>query len=63
MMVDTMPMELADECLNSPEFAANPIGWPFDPDELLASYEAGAPLAELMTTGRDEYFRDLTPAS
>jgi catechol 2,3-dioxygenase-like lactoylglutathione lyase family enzyme len=62
MMVDTMPMELADECIHSPEFAANPIGWPFDPDELLASYEAGAPLAELMTIGRDQYSRDLTAA-
>jgi hypothetical protein len=55
MMVDTMPMELADETLHSPEFLANSIGWPFDPDELLASYEAGTPLAELMTIGRDQY--------
>jgi catechol 2,3-dioxygenase-like lactoylglutathione lyase family enzyme len=62
MMIDTMPMELADECIRTPEFAANPIGWPFDPDDLLAGYEAGAPLAELMTIGRDQY-RDLTAAS
>jgi catechol 2,3-dioxygenase-like lactoylglutathione lyase family enzyme len=52
MMIDTMPMELADEWIHSPEFAANPIGWPFDPDELVAGYEAGAPLAELMNIGR-----------
>jgi catechol 2,3-dioxygenase-like lactoylglutathione lyase family enzyme len=63
MMIDTMPMELADECIHSPEFAANPIGWPFDPDELVASYEAGAPLVELMAIGRDQYFGDLTAAS
>jgi catechol 2,3-dioxygenase-like lactoylglutathione lyase family enzyme len=63
LQIDTMPMELADECIHSPEFAANPLGWPFDPDELLASYEAGAPLTELMTVGRDQYLRDLTAAS
>jgi catechol 2,3-dioxygenase-like lactoylglutathione lyase family enzyme len=62
MMIETMPMELADEWIHSPEFAANPIGWPFDPDELLAGYEAGVPLAELMTIGRDQYHRNLTPA-
>ncbi|MDT7632500.1 MAG: hypothetical protein QOI50_4430 [Pseudonocardiales bacterium] len=53
-----MPMELADEALHSPEFAANPIGYPFDPDELLASYEAGAPLGELMNIGHER-----TPAT
>jgi hypothetical protein len=63
MLIDTMPMELADECIRTPEFAANPIGWPFDPDDLLAGYQAGTPLAELMTIGRDKYFRDLTAAS
>jgi catechol-2,3-dioxygenase len=63
MMVDAMPMELADEWIHTPEFAANPIGWPFDPDELLAGYEAGAPLAELMTIGRDQYVRDMTAVS
>jgi catechol 2,3-dioxygenase-like lactoylglutathione lyase family enzyme len=63
LQIDTMPMELADEWLHSPEFQANPIGWPFDPDELVASYEAGAPLSELMTVGREQYFQSLTPAS
>jgi catechol 2,3-dioxygenase-like lactoylglutathione lyase family enzyme len=60
MMIDTMPMELADEWIHTPEFAANPIGWPFDPDELLAGYEAEAPLADLLKIGRDQYVRDLT---
>jgi catechol 2,3-dioxygenase-like lactoylglutathione lyase family enzyme len=55
MMIETMPMELADEWIHSPEFAANPIGWPFDPELLLVRYEAGVPLAELMTIGRDQY--------
>jgi catechol 2,3-dioxygenase-like lactoylglutathione lyase family enzyme len=55
MMVEAMPMELADEWIHSPEFAVNPVGWPFDPEDLLAGYEAGMPLAELMTIGRDQY--------
>jgi catechol-2,3-dioxygenase len=55
MMVDTMPMELADEYLRSPELQANPIGWPFDPDKLLARYEAGEPLTELMMIGRPQH--------
>ena len=63
LLVDTMPMELALEFMHGPELAANPPGWPFDPDELLAGYEAGAPLAELMTIGRDQHVRDITAAS
>jgi catechol 2,3-dioxygenase-like lactoylglutathione lyase family enzyme len=63
MMIDTMPMELADDTLHTEEFLANPIGWPFDPDELLARYEAGAPLAELMLIGRNEYFEHLSAAA
>jgi catechol 2,3-dioxygenase-like lactoylglutathione lyase family enzyme len=62
MMIEAMPMELADEWIHSPEFAANPIGWPFDPDELVAGYEAGVPLADLMMIGRDQYLKNLTPA-
>lgn len=62
-MIETMPMELANDYMHSPEVAANPLGWPFDPDELLARYEAGEPLAELMVIGRDQYFQNLTPAS
>jgi catechol 2,3-dioxygenase-like lactoylglutathione lyase family enzyme len=62
LQIDTMPMELANDCLLSPEFIANPIGWPFDPDELVASYEAGTPLTELMTVGREQYFRELAAA-
>jgi hypothetical protein len=57
-----MPMEMADEWIHNPTVAANPIGWPFDPDELLARYEDGAPLAELMTTGRDQYSQNVTAA-
>jgi catechol-2,3-dioxygenase len=40
----------ADECnrwMRSGEFAANPIGVVFDPEDLLARYRAGEPLATL----------------
>ena len=40
---------------NDPSFVTNPFGAPFDPEDLLAGYEAGMPLAELMTIGRDQY--------
>lgn len=33
------------------DFASNPIGVTFDPDELLADYEAGVPEAELLRRG------------
>jgi catechol-2,3-dioxygenase len=41
----------ADECnqwMRSGEFAANPIGVVFDPEELVARYRAGEPLADLV---------------
>ncbi len=31
----------------SPQFAANPIGMPVDPDQMVAAYQAGASFAEL----------------
>ena len=34
--------------LKTSDFVANPIGVVFDPDELLARYEAGEPVAELV---------------
>ena len=39
--------EEANRWMRSGDFAANPIGVVFDPDELLAHYEAGEPLAKL----------------
>lgn len=35
----------------TPEFAANPIGMEYDPDELVAKYESGASEAELIRIG------------
>ncbi|MDQ1425005.1 MAG: hypothetical protein QOD72_2503 [Acidimicrobiaceae bacterium] len=53
LQIDTMPMELADEYARSAVNAANPLGWPFDPDELVARYQAGEPLTELLSIGRE----------
>ena len=48
LQVDTMPSaEAIDAWMRSGEFAANPIGVVFDPDEFIARYQAGEPLATL----------------
>jgi catechol 2,3-dioxygenase-like lactoylglutathione lyase family enzyme len=53
LQIDTMSMELANEYAQSDRHASNPLGWPFDPDELVERFEAGDSLAELMSVGRD----------
>jgi catechol-2,3-dioxygenase len=40
--------EASNRWMRSGAFAANPIGVVFDPDELLARYESGEPLAKLV---------------
>ena len=47
--VDHGTVEEATAFMASRAFAANPIGVVYDPDALLAKYEAGASEAELMT--------------
>jgi catechol-2,3-dioxygenase len=48
LQVDTMPSsEAIDAWMRSGDFAANPIGVVFDPDDFIARYEAGEPLATL----------------
>ena len=48
LSVDTMPTsEAIDAWMRSGEFAANPIGVVFEPDELIARYESGEPLESL----------------
>jgi len=48
LAVDTMPTSDAiDVWMRSGEFAANPIGVVFEPDELIARYESGEPLETL----------------
>jgi catechol 2,3-dioxygenase-like lactoylglutathione lyase family enzyme len=53
LQIDTMPMELADAYARSDLNASNPLGWPFDPDELVERFEAGDSLALLMSFGRE----------
>jgi len=48
LQVDTMASnEAVDRWMRSGEFAANPIGIVFDPEDLLARYQAGEPLETL----------------
>jgi len=47
LQVDNMPSALADAWMRSGEFAANPIGVIFDPEDLVARYEAGEPIETL----------------
>lgn len=50
--VDCCSAEEANAYMASETFAANPIGISYDPDELLARYEAGATEAELVAIPR-----------
>jgi catechol-2,3-dioxygenase len=48
LQVDNLPTaEAIDTWMRSGEFAANPIGVIFDPDALVARYEAGEPIDSL----------------
>ncbi|MBI1814118.1 MAG: VOC family protein [Deltaproteobacteria bacterium] len=48
LQVDSMPSARAiDAWMRSGEFSANPIGVIFDPEELVARYEAGEPIETL----------------
>ena len=46
--IDVLDVEAANEFMDSPAFAANPIGEDFDPDELLTAHRAGRDLTELV---------------
>ncbi|MFC3230769.1 VOC family protein [Marinibaculum pumilum] len=46
--VDLMTPAAANRFMDSPAFAANPIGEHFDPDQLVARFEAGAPVDDLI---------------
>jgi len=49
LQVDTMPSgEAIDAWMRSGEFAANPIGVVFEPEELIARYEGGEPFETLI---------------
>lgn len=46
--IDMLDPEDANAFMNSPAFDANPIGEPFDPDELISRYDAGESIDELI---------------
>jgi catechol 2,3-dioxygenase-like lactoylglutathione lyase family enzyme len=46
--IDLMEPEAANAFLRGKEFAANPIGEHFDPDELAARFDAGEPVDDLI---------------
>ena len=46
--IDLMEPDAANEFMASPAFDANPIGEPFDPDELSRRFRAGEPLADVI---------------
>jgi catechol 2,3-dioxygenase-like lactoylglutathione lyase family enzyme len=46
--IDLMDAQAADEFMRGSAFAANPIGEPFDPDELVARFEGGKPVDDLV---------------
>jgi catechol-2,3-dioxygenase len=50
LQIDNFPTteELQHYFENDPDYAANPLGAEFDPDELLKRYEAGEPFEELI---------------
>jgi hypothetical protein len=49
LQVDTLPTaEAIDTWMRSGDFAQNPIGIVFDPEDLVARYEAGEPMATLI---------------
>jgi hypothetical protein len=46
--IDLMEPDAANEFMRGSAFAANPIGEPFDPDELAARFDAGQPVDRLI---------------
>ena len=48
VLIDTMTPDQAIEHMKSEAFRANPIGVPIDPDDLVARFEAGEPLDDLL---------------
>ena len=46
--IDLLDMNAADAFMRGPAFAANPVGEPFDPDELAARYDAGKPVDDIV---------------
>lgn len=45
---------------NDPQFAVNPLGAPFDPDRMIADYDAGVPLLDIVKV--PNYAQGVSPA-
>jgi hypothetical protein len=54
LQVDNLTMEQADEFMQSLACRQNPVGIPFDPDDLVRMYESGAPISDLIANGWDK---------
>jgi catechol-2,3-dioxygenase len=57
LLLDTMTMDQATDLMHSKEFAENPVGYPFDPDDLCERYEAGESLSSLLYSPYNEALR------
>ncbi len=51
LQVDLCTPEEADRFMSGPEFAANPLGIVFDPEELVAQHRSGGPVGILRSFG------------
>lgn len=58
---DNMDMAGADNFMRSPYFSINPVGVDFDPELLIARYERGDPLSELIKLGSAPFAPDVMP--
>jgi len=54
LQVDNLTMEQADEFIQSLAHHQNPVGIPFDPDDLVRMYESGASFSDLIGNGWDK---------
>jgi catechol 2,3-dioxygenase-like lactoylglutathione lyase family enzyme len=54
LQVDNLTMEQADEFMQSRACRQNPVGIPFDPDDLVRMYESGASFSDLIGNGWDK---------
>lgn len=51
LQVDNMSMEHATDFMLSEKFLANPVGIPFDPEELIEQFESGVPVEAIAMHG------------
>jgi catechol-2,3-dioxygenase len=52
--IDVLDPDAANAFMAGPAFEANPVGERFDPDELVARYEAGGPLEDVVLRSDQE---------